>query len=166
MERVQTGDAAAFRVLFDRYQARVHGFLLRRTRDPELAAELYQETFLKVHRARDTWTPGRPFKPWLFGIAANAARDRARRAARRPVEVALHDWQEESHRPDPAARMSIAAAVGELPEHLREAFLLGTVEGFDHNELADQLSISPANARARVSRARAWLRARLGGPGA
>lgn len=166
MERVQNGDAAAFRVLFDRYQGRVHSYLLRRTRDREQAAEVYQETFLKVYRARNSWNPERPFRPWLFGIAANTARDRARRSARRPVEVELHDWQEQSTRPDHAERMALESAISALPDTLRDAFLLGAVEGFDHREVAAQLDITPANARARVSRARAWLRRYLGGEGA
>ncbi len=162
MAQVQTGDAAAFRVLFDRYETRVHGFILRKTGDPELAADLYQETFLKVYRARSTWTPGRPFRPWLFGIAANTTRDHARRQRRRPHEVELSAWQGTSETPDHTSRMHLEDALQQLPETLKDAFLLGAVEGFDHNEVAAQLAISPDNARARVSRARAWLRERLG----
>jgi RNA polymerase sigma-70 factor (ECF subfamily) len=59
--------------------------------------------------------------------------------------------------------MDLEAAIGSLPENLREAFLLGAVEGFDHREVAAQLEISPDNARARISRARARLREILGG---
>jgi RNA polymerase sigma-70 factor (ECF subfamily) len=58
--------------------------------------------------------------------------------------------------------MDLEQAIGALPENLREAFLLGVVEGFDHREVAGQLEISPDNARARISRARARLRELLG----
>ena len=63
--------------------------------------------------------------------------------------------------PRPDTRIHLEAAIAGLPETLRDAFLLGVVEGFDHREVADQLGISPDNARARISRARAWLRKRL-----
>ncbi len=165
MTRVQAGDAGAYKALFERHQARVYGFLVRRTRDREAAADLYQETFLRVFRAREQWRPGRPFRPWLFGIAANAARDRVRKAQRRPFEVGIEDWDAPVI-PNADARLHLEKAVAELPDTLRDAFLLGVVEGLDHNEVADALGISPDNARARVSRARRHLRAALSGEGA
>ena len=160
MTQVQAGDADAYGTLFERHQARVYGFLVRRTRDRDLAADLYQETFLRVFRARHQWQPGRPFRPWLFGIAANAARDKARARSRRPVEVGIEDWD----KPVTSSihdQLSLEQAIGRLPDNLRDAFLLGVVEGLDHNEVAGALDISPANARARISRARRQLRAWL-----
>ena len=157
MTQVQAGDAVAYRALFERHQARVYGFLVRRTRDRDLAADLYQETFLRVFRSRHQWQPGRPFRPWLFGIAANAARDKARYQSRRPIEVGVEDW-DAPVRPSVHDRLELEQAIGRLPDSLREAFLLGVVEGLDHNELAGVLDISPANARARISRARRQLR--------
>ena len=58
-------------------------------------------------------------------------------------------------------RLNLERAIADMPETLRDAFLLGVVEGFDHREVAEQLEISTANARARISRGRAWLRQRL-----
>ena len=127
-----------------------------------MAADLYQETFLRLYRARHTWKPDRPVKPWLFGIAVNAARDQARRVRRLPVEVELSPVLQATGEAQPDTRMDLEAAIGSLPENLREAFLLGAVEGFDHREVAAQLEISPDNARARISRARARLREILG----
>ncbi len=159
MERVQNGDAAAYSALFERHRTRVYGYLLRRNRDPQVAADLFQETFLRVHRSRHTWRPERAFKPWLFSIATNASRDHARKERRQPTEVELGvgPITHEHH----VSRMNLEAAIAKLPETLREAFLLGVVEGFDHNEVAAQLDISPANARARISRARRHLREQL-----
>lgn len=160
MQAVQAGDAGAFEVLFGRYERRIYGYLVRRTGDREAAAELFQETFLKVYRARASWDPDRPVKPWLFGIAANAATDRSRRRHRRPEPVVLEEWDATSpaHGDRTDARLALERGLSEMPETLRDAFLLGAVQGFDHREVADTLSISPANARARISRGRAWLR--------
>jgi RNA polymerase sigma factor (sigma-70 family) len=156
--------AAAYQQLYARHQARVYGFLVRRVRDPELAADLFQETFLSVYRARHTWQDGRRFRPWLFSIAANAGRDQGRRARRTP-ELDAFDERSAVHHDRPGPRLDLERAIGALPETLRDAFLLGAVEGMDHNEVGEALSISPDNARARLSRARAWLRDRLEGRG-
>lgn len=154
--------AVAYQQLFERHQHRVYGFLLRRTSDPEVAAELFQETFLSVHRARNTWQAGRRFRPWLFSIAANAGRDAARRDRRTPPTDDLLPDSAVTH-DHKSIRLDLGRALAELPDTLRDAFLLGAVEGMDHNEVAEALDITPANARARLSRARAWLRDRLGG---
>lgn len=159
MARVQQGDANAYRALFERHHNRLYGYLIRRTRDPQVAADLFQETFLRVYRARRTWKPGRPFRPWIFGIAVNASRDHARKVRRLPAEVELGQGPVTRDRPDD--RIHLESAIAGLPDTLREAFLLGVVEGFDHNEVAAQLDITPANARARISRARARLRDEL-----
>jgi RNA polymerase sigma factor (sigma-70 family) len=160
MERVQDGDSAAYSELFERHHPRVYGFLLRRTRDPQRAADQFQETFLSVYRARHTWKRDRPFRPWLFTIAANLSRDAARRAARAPEEPIQEGHLQPAH-PRPDARLHLEEAIAGMPDTLRDAFLLGLVEGFDHREIAEQLDITPDNARARVSRARAWLRRQL-----
>jgi len=165
MLQVQSGDPQAFEVLFGRYERRIFGFLVRRTGDREAAAELFQDTFLKMFKARDSWDPSRPLKPWLFGIAANAAVDLRRRQVRRPIAVSLEEWDAptRAHNEHTEARLTLERGLAAMPDTLREAFVLGAVEGFDHNEVAESLSISPANARARISRGRSWLRKFLTG---
>lgn len=164
MLQVRAGDSRAFGELYRRYERPVYSFLVRRTGDREVAAELFQETFLRVHRKSATFDVSRRFRSWLFGIAAHAAIDRGRKQVRRPVAVSLQEWdgQKEAHGSATDARLALEKGIAAMPATLREAFLLGAVEGFDHNEIADQLDISPANARARISRGRAWLRRFLG----
>lgn len=160
MERVQQGDAAAYDALFARHRAPVYGYVLRLVRRPEVADEVFQETFLSVHRARGTWSSHHgTFRSWLYRIATNAARDRARRVARRPEVLQEIEVVEDVA---PTDRIALERALGALPDNLREAFLLGGVHGMDHNEVAEALDISADNARARLSRARARLRELLG----
>lgn len=159
MLRVQDGDQTAYRELFERHHARVYGYLLRRMKDQQVADDLFQETFLSVYRARHTWQAGRSFRPWMFTIASNAVRDHVRRAQRRPETVSEDVVQSVS--PTTVTRLHLERAIADMPGTLRDAFILGVVEGFDHREVAHQLQISPANARARISRGRAWLRTRL-----
>jgi RNA polymerase sigma-70 factor (ECF subfamily) len=160
MDRVQAGDPEAFGILFGRYRVSLYGYLRRMVYRGELADELFQDTFLNVHRARSTWSSHHgSFRSWLYRIATNLVRDRARSQVRRP-EI-LSDELERGHRSDPADRLALERALGRLPDHLRDAFLLGAVDGFDHHEMAVALSVSPENARARLSRARSLLREML-----
>lgn len=162
MDRVQQGDAQAFEALFQRHRGAIYGYALRMVRHPEAAEDVFQDTFLQVHRARATWSSrDGTFRSWVYRIATNRIRDGARRSARRPevlgeepVSPVVSDHVDD--------RIYLDRLLGQLPEHLREAFLLGAVQGFDHNELAEVLEITPDNARARVSRARSRLRELMG----
>ena len=158
MLRVQAGESSAYQELFSRHNRAVFGYLRRRVRDEELASDLFQETWLNVHRGAHTFKPGQRFRPWLFGIAVNTIRDSYRKQGRRikTTEMVMEPGvPPKSHH---ATRMTIERAIDTLPEHLKEAFLLGAVQGFNHREVAAQLDISPDNARARISRARSTLR--------
>jgi RNA polymerase sigma-70 factor (ECF subfamily) len=158
---VQHGDEAAYAELFARHQRAVYGYARRFIRDDAQAQEVFQDTWLKVHRARQTYRKGARFKTWLFAIAANTTRDAHRHSQRRIQTVESH-IEARSTPAQPTVGMDIHAAVAQLPDTLREAFLLGAVQGFDHNEVAQALDITPSNARARISRARAQLREALG----
>lgn len=159
MDRVQNGDKDAFSVLFVRWQTPIWGYLVRRSGDPEGSAELFQDVFLRVWRSAHTWQSDQRFRPWLYRVATNVLRD-DHRAGRREVETVEIDAD---RTPSPERLgviegVDLERAMARLPETLREAFLLGAVHGLDHNEVAAALDITPANARARISRARATLR--------
>lgn len=157
MDAVRDGSEDAYATLFERYRAPLYGFSLRMTRQRETADDVFQETFLRVHRARSTWSHhDGTFRSWLYRIAVNTVRDRARAAARRP-EVLGEEW-EPAQRGAPDDRIALERALAALPDNLRDAFLLGAVAGLDHNEVAEALGVSPDNARARISRARSRLR--------
>lgn len=154
---VQQGDRQAFEALFERWKDPIWSFLARRTGDPEIASDLYQEVFLRVWRSASTWRPGERFRPWIYRIAANVGRDRFRRSTREISTVEI-DPERGGSFTDPLASVDVERALTRIPEALREAFLLGALSGLDHNEVAAALGITPANARARISRARVALR--------
>ena len=85
------GNEAAFRSFLSATWAGVYGFLVRRLRDRSLAEDLYQETFLKLHRARHTYDASRPFRAWLFGIVHNLATDALRSRGRLPETTSLDE---------------------------------------------------------------------------
>jgi RNA polymerase sigma-70 factor (ECF subfamily) len=85
LSRARRGDEAAFAALVQRYEQEVFHFLLRFVRNRAAADDLFQETFLQVHQSAGSFDVDRRFKPWLFTIAANKARDWLRRQRRRPT---------------------------------------------------------------------------------
>ena len=163
MRRVQQGDKSSYQTLFARHNRAIFGYLRRFTLSEHQTEELFQETWLKVYRARNTWQPSKAFKPWLFQVATNTARDASRRTTRRIEEVSTDRDHENMRSHKLVSTMDLEAAIEALPDHLREAFLLGPVHGFDHKEIAQLLDITPDNARARISRARSSLRGSLKG---
>ena len=164
MQLVQQGDRQAFGALFERYQTPIWGYLVRKTGDRELSSELYQEVFLRVWKSSHTFREGQPFKPWIYRVATNLSRDRFRQATREVDTVEL-DTERAGKPLDPISGVDLERAIAGLSDTLREAFVLGAIHGLDHNEVADALDISPANARARISRARVHLRAFLADQG-
>src|SRR5215831_17545042 len=84
MAAYQAGSQDAFRQLFDRHAGSVYGFLVRRLGDNALAEDLYQEAFLRLHRARHSYDSRRPFRAWLFTIVHNLLNDALRRRRRTP----------------------------------------------------------------------------------
>ena len=161
MRQVQQGDKSSYHTLFDRHHRAIFGYLRRFTSSESRTEELFQETWLKVYRARNTWQSSQTFKPWLYQVATNTARDASRRTTRRIDEVPVDREHENIRTQKITSTMDLEAAIESLPGHLREVFLLGPVHGFDHKEIASMLDISPDNARARISRARSSLRSLL-----
>lgn len=160
----QTGSVRAFELLFERYQAPLLRYLTRATGDPELAADLAQETFLDAFRDLDRFADDRPFAAWLYAVAHNNLRT-ALRLRRLRRTVSLDRLLERAgevfpalRRPDVAVaadeRDAIQVALDRLSPALREALLLSTLWGFPSAEVGRILGITPAAARQRICRAK------------
>jgi RNA polymerase sigma-70 factor (ECF subfamily) len=162
--RAQRGDQAAYGELVQRYQARLHRFLLRMVGSPDEALDLAQDAFVRAWQALPGWRPEAKFHTWLFRIASNAALDALRR--RKVVEfVPIEEsFDAESAEPDPARRLEIAQAVRgletalrALPPEQREIVLLREVEDMSYEEIGAALGIAEGTVKSRLARARAAL---------
>ncbi len=165
MARLQAGDRGAYEELWSRWRHRIFQFLLRRTGSRQHAEDAFQRTWLKVYKYRHSYDPSRPFRSWLFRIAANAGSD-ARRADGDlfylPPE-ALEDVRWATHRDSHEVRDLAAKALHTLKDQDRRILLL-TIEGFSSPEIAEMLDMNQATVRVRLHRARRSVRAALGGP--
>jgi RNA polymerase sigma-70 factor (ECF subfamily) len=112
------GDRQAFAALLERYRTELHGFLARFLGSSAAADDVFQETFLQVHLAASTFDSTRYFKPWLFTIAANKARDWHRRQKRRRA-VSLDAPL--GGDPDGTRMVDIMESKAEVPDNLLES---------------------------------------------
>lgn len=175
MRRVQANDDAALGVLMERWELPVKGLIARIVLNAHEAEELAQEAFVRVWQQRAKFRAEAAFRPWLFAIAVNLARNRLRWWRRRP-EVALDEWETPVdggrlnvdgagsaaaglERKERAA--AVRQAIAELPLELREATVLFEYEQLSHAEIASALGVTPKAVETRLYRAREKLRRAL-----
>jgi RNA polymerase sigma-70 factor (ECF subfamily) len=167
--RYREGEEAAFASLVDRYQRELFHFLFRFLGKRAPAEDVFQDTFLQIHLSIDKFDVDRRFKPWLFTIAANKARDHLRRKSQRPLaplsapldasqdqgrqfidllqaDLVLPDEQVEKDE----MRQLVRQAVDTLPNHLREILLLAYFQRLAYAEIAEVLGIPLGTVKSRL----------------
>ena len=177
------GDASALAELYRRWSGPLRRFLRRLVGEGEMADDLTQETFVRVHGARERYSPDARFSTWLFRIGRNLALnelDRMRnRAPHVPAASGERDREEEAGGARPRlelvsggadvdaladarrARERLQAELASLPERQRTALWLTAAEGQSYAEVAVVLDASEQSVKALVHRARAALVARM-----
>jgi RNA polymerase sigma-70 factor (ECF subfamily) len=161
-------DASAFRELYERYAARIHGYHLRRSQDAHAAHDLTAETFAQawLSRARFRDEARGSAGPWLFGIARHvllvSVRQR-RLESSACARLGILDGidREPPPEPDDAWLEGLDEALAHLPDAQQQAIRLRVVEDLGYDEAAERLATSPQAVRARVSRGLTALRKHL-----
>jgi RNA polymerase sigma factor (sigma-70 family) len=170
MARIKLPMPAPFEELIERHGRELMRYLVRATGDREDAADLFQETFVRAYRAYPRLDPSRDARVWLYAIATNLCRNRARATARRAaVFAATPDGAGGSTPAETLAQQTRADATGpkldlrrlvaRLPDKQRRALLMRYFGGLEYAEIADALDCSEQSARANVSQAMKKLRA-------
>jgi RNA polymerase sigma-70 factor (ECF subfamily) len=179
VEAAKAGDAGAFKALVVRYQRKVYAVALGIVKDPDLAWDVAQEAFVRVHRHLPEFKGDSTFSTWIYRIASHLAIDavrKERRSQKDDVED-LHDVDlgdagegilssalgqdpaENLLRRELAGRME--AALAELPVIHREILVLREVEGLSYEELAARLGIQKGTVMSRLFHARKKMQAAL-----
>jgi RNA polymerase sigma-70 factor (ECF subfamily) len=166
--RASTGDARAFRQIYDRHAPAVYRFLLSLLGDRAGADEATQETFVRAHTRLHLMRDGDKLVPWLFGIARNVCME-TRRKNRRAEPVEDNDLDERmTDAANPEALLLhreadeiLARALQHLPEDRRAALLLQMDHGLAYAEIAEILDWSLAKVKVEIHRARLRLRCEL-----
>jgi RNA polymerase sigma-70 factor (ECF subfamily) len=185
------GDRDAFIELVERYRSELLNFLTRFLSSRAAAEDAFQDTFLQVHLSAESFDAARTFKPWLFTIAANKARDLHRRQRRRnalSLSAPLGNSDDagtfvdliEGSDGSPAAPLEqqeearlVKQAVDGLPAHLREVLLLAYFQRMPYQQIAEDLGVPLGTVKSRLHSAvaafaEAWrlARRRAGDPDA
>lgn len=169
-EAYRKGEAAGLRVLIERHKDELLRFLIRLVGDRAAAEDVFQEAFLQVHLAAESFDTSRRFRPWLFTIAANKGRDYLRKKGRRheaelsaPVGGSADSGGAsfvdlmEIDIPAPTDRMEraeqerkVQEVLSEMPLPLREILLLAYFQRLSYAQIADDLDIPLGTVKSRL----------------
>ena len=161
------GDGTAMRVLVERYHDALLGFLVRMIGDRGKAEDVFQDAFLQVHLAAEKFDPSKRFKPWLFTIASNKARDVLRRSKRRPemsfnapvagrestgfIDLMSVDLPHPTTAREAEERSErVQRAIDALTENQREILLLAYFQQMTYQQLAALLELPLGTVKSRL----------------
>lgn len=171
--RAVNGDADAFEQLVRTYQTPIYNLCLRMTGNPEDAADLSQEAFVKAWRNLGSFQFESAFSTWLYRLASNTCLDFLRSLKRRPqVSLTVEDDDGEAQTldvPDPAPTPEEAAITKEehallaqamqaLDEQQRQILTLRVVNELSYAEIAEVMGIKEGTVKSRLARTRDALR--------
>lgn len=161
VRRAQSGDSAAFEMLYREHSPRVYALCLRLSGgSTEDATELLQDAFIRAWRGLKNFRGESAFSSWLHRLTVNAMLERARSDKRRTARVLFMEQPGgdlaivEDH---PDSRMDLEDAIAALPEGARIVFVLHEIEGYQHGEIAEQLGVAEGTVKAQMHRARKLL---------
>jgi RNA polymerase sigma-70 factor (ECF subfamily) len=180
IEQYRNGDSEAMERLVLKYQNRIYNVILKICADPDDAAELTQETFVKVIENLDKFEGRSGFYTWTFRIAVNLTLNYCQRNSKlafrsldaeqqqqddSQMKQVLKDFLSDDSSPDPAAevqskelyRIAAKALIG-LDEAHRAVIVLRDIEGMSYARIAEVLDIELGTVRSRLSRARSKMR--------
>ena len=168
VQHYRLGRDDAFESLVERYRNELYHFLVRFTGGRQAAEDVFQDAFLQVHQSIETFQTNLRFKPWLFTIAANKARDYLRRSNRRPLssltvaagaageersvldllQADLDLPQEQIEKKE--TQQLVQAVVMGMPDHLREILLLAYFHQVPYKQIAQTLHIPLGTVKSRL----------------
>lgn len=165
------GDSAAFETIYQRYAGRVYALCLRMVRHSVEAEDALQDAFMQLFRKIHTFRGESAFSSWLHGLTVNIVLMRLRQT--KPISVPLDESVEGDNEdrqplykiggPDLRLtglvdRVTLQAAVDQLPEGYKQTFILHDVQGYEHGEIAKIPGHSKGNAKSQLHKARKRLR--------
>lgn len=176
LKQAAAGSAEAFEQLVLKYQTAVYNLCLRMTGDPEDAADMTQESFLKAWRNLESFQGNSAFSTWLYRLASNTCLDHLRSVKRRPqLSLVMEDEDGEAQALDvpdsaPTPEEQVIAldeqsrlneALQALEEEQRQILILRAVNGLSYTEIAEALQLKEGTVKSRLARARDQLRKKL-----
>jgi RNA polymerase sigma-70 factor (ECF subfamily) len=176
VERVQSGEKAAFDILVRKYEHKLANVISRYIQDSSEVLDVSQESFIRAYRALPNFRGDSAFYTWLYRIAINTAKNYLVAAGRRPPKDDIDAEEAEQFEtgsglkeyatPERLALKSelaatIQDAIDDLPEELRVAIVLRELEGLSYEEIAAAMDCPIGTVRSRIFRARDAIEKRI-----
>ena len=160
--RAQNGDVDAFELIYNEHSGRVYALCLRLMGGEQTAAtELMQDVFVRAWKNLGKFRGESAFSSWLHRLAVNAMLENARSDKRRIARVLpMEDTSQIgafATGDSPEFRIDLERAIAKLPPGARTAFVLHDIEGFQHQEIAEQLGVAVGTVKAQLHRAHKLL---------
>lgn len=155
MKRIQAGEQSAYREFLNSITPAIMGFIRSRIRNATTAEDIYQNVLLNIHRARHTYIPDKPIKPWLFSITRNAVYDYLRKyQSKLSLETFTGDTFEFTAEPQNThEEMDILnSALNQLNPSHREAVEMIKLKGLSIAQAAEQCGVSESAIKVRAHR--------------
>ena len=172
VRKVLQGDVNAFEKLVTEYEKAVYAIAQRMTGNPEDAADMTQETFIKAYNSLGSFRGDSKFSVWLYRIANNVCLDFLRSRSRKPTvslsveadagEETQLDVADESQSPElllerGLTRDAVRRGLDTLPPDYKQILLLREIQGLSYEEIASALGIDLGTVKSRIFRARKKL---------
>ncbi len=158
---VVNGDERAFRELYRRHTPRLYQLVLRLVESEQDTEDIVQEAWIRATEAAANFRWESGFSTWLTGIAINRFKEMLRKRNRWPA-VALDQVHEPECKPEHVGeRIDLERALSLLPVGYRTVLVLHDLEGYRHEEIAEQLGIAAGTSKSQLFHARRYVRALL-----
>ncbi len=163
VERAKQNDYRAYEQLYRLHVGRVYAVCFRLSNDRDMAEDLTQEAFVLGWRKLSSFRGDSAFGSWLYRIATNTVISylRKQKPFLNSLDIDEHDNRE--HRDDLENQLTLEQAIAELPDGARTVFVLYSLEGYTHEEIAKMLKIAVGSSKAQLHRARQLLKQQISG---
>ena len=154
--RCQDGDIKAFELLYNHFEKPMYMFALRML-NSEDAREALQITFIKLHKMIGNYRFQSKLSTYLFKILIHVCYDLQKKKKNSHLQLTEH-YAESGYTNDNELKIQLEQAISNLPERMRECFVLFAVEGFKQDEIAEMLAISTGAVKAHIFKAKQKLK--------
>jgi RNA polymerase sigma-70 factor (ECF subfamily) len=169
IDRINSGDTGAFRLLYDRYHQKVYRTVYRMLNSADDAADVTQDIFVRAFERLKSLKDGQAFQAWLMQLAVNMVRDKLRRFTWPTFSLTANDDDTEIDMPDNLPGPQQIAENNDLSQHVQQALMklspyhrtviiLHHLEGMSLEEIGTILNKPTGTLKSRLARARVQMR--------
>ncbi|MCB1644715.1 MAG: RNA polymerase sigma factor [Pseudomonadales bacterium] len=163
VDRARQNDFSAWEQLYRIHGGRVFALCVRLCGDRDMAEDLTQEAFVLAWRKLSGFRGDSAFGSWLYRVATNAVLSYLRKNKHFINSLDVDELVEDGQADGTAEQLGLEAAIGKLPDGARTVFVLYSLEGYTHDEIAEMLGIAQGSSKAQLHRARQLLKSYLEG---